>query len=245
MPAPPYNFGVVPYMLTENAVGPLRQAFGSTGYVKIPGLFDLDFFTLIREEVRQIEHLKSRRDFRMPAFDTPRRMATIGGKAITQHSQLLPHLYRSRPLHDFVESVAGEPIFRCTHRTEFLVKNILEQEGDTHGWHLDDPDLALVLVIDAPAADDGGLLEYVPAWARYDAWARTIGLEAATERLRTCGGVNTLHHGPGDAYLLRARDHLHRVTPLRARDTRRVVLSCAFSTTEEQEYGVTASLLYD
>ena len=101
----------------------------------------------------------------MDEYGTPRRLVTIGGSTLSVHSPLLASLYKYPPLINFLQAIACERLYLCHHPQEFMMINYLLEPGDTHGWHVDDPAYALVVVPDAPAAGPGGLLELIAQWA--------------------------------------------------------------------------------
>ena len=44
----------------------------------------------------------------------------------------------------------GAAVYSVNHKYEFMVSNMLSASGNTHGWHLDDPRLALVIFLSVP-----------------------------------------------------------------------------------------------
>ena len=146
-----------------------------------------------------------------------------------------------------IARVTGELVHRCTHPEELMVCNLLLAPGSTHGWHVDDPPYALVVVLEAPAPGAGGELQYIPGWA--DLHDR-LGLDpsgpvdAGVAAARAEGRIRTIDHRAGDAYLLRADRCSHRVAPLRASGTRRVALNFAYEADGAAAYGDSATVLY-
>ena len=235
------------YCETE-AINQLHSAFAQHRYVRIPNLLNAELIAVLRHELSALEKLKASRDFLMPGHNTPRRMSTIGGSIIRKYSSILVSLYENHHLRSFVSALSGHTVYPCTHPSEFMVANFLENLGDTHGWHLDDPALALIIVLEAPPAIAGGLLEYISGWPTYCLNAevsKDSDPSVLVRQLRTSGRIQTVHHESGDAYLLRANECLHRVTPLRWLIQRRVVLNLAYEIAPMPQYGATATLLYD
>jgi hypothetical protein len=101
----------------------------------------------------------------MPGYETPRRMSVCGGQVIVSHSPYLAMLYFHRQLRFLVQRIVGVPMHSVPHVDEFMVVNRLKGVGQTHGWHLDDPKFALVIVVDTPPRDSGGFVEVIPNWA--------------------------------------------------------------------------------
>jgi len=212
----------------------LPDWFSRCGYVRLPGFLAGQDLSELRAELQRLEKIAKRRDFAMACMDgSPRRMTTLGGQAIAVESALIPRLAADRTLLALLRHISGLEAVPAPALTERFVLNILHQESDTHGAHVDDYPLALVLFTEAPATpDDGGLLEYVP---------RAAGLHQLDTPL-----ARRAHHMPGDAYLLRSDTTAHRVTPLRQPGVRRVVLNLAYTTPGLRTATTpSAALLYD
>jgi hypothetical protein len=226
----------------------LQQTFARNGYVHLPQLLQAVPFSYLSGEMRALEAAGCDRSFTMPGYETPRVLRTVGGQVIMRTSPSVAALYFHRNLIDMLENVAGSCVFPCQHSEEFVVANFLTSMGSTHGWHLDDPPLALILFLETPdSSDQGGRLEYIPDWHDFCAEIQASPKEqvdATVAIARAAGLVRTASHKPGDAYLLRADRCLHRVTPLTASGSRRVVINMAYQVTRHQSYGETAALLY-
>jgi hypothetical protein len=237
-----------PKFLTKEALTALRDTFMANEYVYLPQFFRSDYQTALHREVLTLEAGKIARDFVMPGYNTPRYMQTIGGSHIARSSGFLMSLYRDEELQWFLRAVTGSRVYPCTNPSEFMAINFLENEGGTHGWHLDDPEFGLIFVLEAPPASSGGMLEFVPRWREHCKLAELSEESDPTYlvgRLRDLGIVQSRHHAAGDAFLLRAHDALHRVTPLTAIGHRRLILNLAYQDVPVQSYGNTASLLYE
>ncbi|WP_051872315.1 HalD/BesD family halogenase [Streptomyces sclerotialus] len=212
----------------------LASRFTDDGYLPLPGLLSAALLARLRAELQRLATLAVRRDFTMACMnDSPRHLTVVGGQSIAQHSSLIPALYREPGLLTFLGRLTGLDITTVHEPVERHVLNVLHQPGDTHGAHIDDYPLALVLFLHAPAHHrDGGLLEYTPHASTLDA----LGTRSARRA----------HHRSGDAYLLRSDTTAHRVTPLRHPGLRRAVLNMAY-TTPGRQHAVTdsATLLYD
>ncbi|MEV3989945.1 hypothetical protein AB0J57_13675 [Streptomyces sp. NPDC049837] len=195
-----------------------RERFGDSGYVPLHGLLDPSLLSLLRQEALRLEKAGRRRDFTMECMDgSPRHLTTLGGQVIARQSALIPRLYADDAMVRLVSRLTGENIVTVADPVERHVLNILHRQGDTHGAHTDDYPYALVLFLEAPASTaDGGLLEYVPGTRHLD------DLRTPTAR--------SVHHRPGDAYLLRSDTTAHRVTPLTRAGLRRTVLNFAYTT---------------
>ena len=121
----------------------------------------------------------------------------------------LSRLYRWQPLTEFVRQVYSVPtMYRSSCPALSLVYKIAA-EGDTDGWHYDDSDGVISLLLQKP--DEGGLFEYAPyirseEEENYDAVAR---LFADPE---TYGVRQTIE--PGTFVLFNGKLSMHRVTPV-------------------------------
>lgn len=231
-----------PWLLAE-----LRREFARTDYLKLPALLAPAVFALLHAEIARLLPFAQPKHFTMTGYDTPRIMHTLGGSRILRHSPALAALYAHYDLRHLLQTITHAELFPCRHPDEFMVLNCLRSTGATHGWHLDDPAYALLLVFEAPPAEHGGLLEFIPAWPRWcaqHAAAPTAALAPLVEQARAAQLVQVRHHAPGDAYLFRADECLHRVTELYDASVPRVVLNLAFEVTPQPHYGLTASLLY-
>lgn len=239
---------IAPAYQSQQVRKALQKEFQEHQYVYLPNFLGLEFLGSLHKEVLAIENARIERNFTMPGHNTPRYMHTIGGSLISQKSPFLMSFYANAELRSFLSDVADNEIYACTHPSEFMVGNFLEDVGATHGWHLDDPAYGLIIVLEAPLALCGGLLEYIPRWAECCNGIQPTmyrDTEALVAEMRKLGKVKTRHHASGDAFLLKADEALHRVTPFRYLIQRRVILNLAYQNTAEQSYGNTASLLYD
>jgi hypothetical protein len=185
------------------------------------------------------------RAFVMPVFGTPRVMSVLGARSLVPSVPMVRELYQATlPL---VQRIVGAPVYPCTHPEESTVLNRLDGRCATHGWHRDDPAFALTIVLIAPPAGTGGVVEYLPRWqaaCAHRGITPDVPIDAGVEVLRADGLVRAIPLSASDAYLLRADTSLHRVTPLLCAGTSRVVLSLAFQDSLDTQYEGTADLLY-
>lgn len=225
----------------------LRSRFAEDGYVKLPGLLRDEPLDVLRREVLALEPQARARDFVMSGPQTPRVMSVLSATQLLAGASALAILYVHFDLVSLIARITGTPVFPCTHPEELMVCNFLLSPGSTHGWHLDDPPYALILVLEAPALGAGGELEFIPAWKDLN---RGLGLDpdghfdAGVAAAQAERRVRTADHRAGDAYLLRADRVAHRVTPLRAHGTRRVALNFAYEARAGATYGDSATVLY-
>ena len=227
-----------PRMLAETYRKPekmalLQKTFASEHYVRLPLLFAPTVFISLTREITTLQILRKMRNFTMTDYETPRHMSVIGGRVIHDHSPFLTAVYHSDEMTSFISAVTGGPVYPCTHQSEWAVINFLEDAGETHGWHLDDPPFALVLIVEAPPVCAGGLVEYIPGWIEHCEVLKVspkVDVSRSIDALRNVCRVHAVHHATSDAYLLRADRCLHRVSPLTG-PGRRIVVNFAFEAT--------------
>lgn len=224
----------------------LRASFGETGYVKLPDFLTPDAFHTIASEVKRLHAARVRKNFVMPDFNTDRKMSVLSGKDVVRQSEVIASLYACQELRDWIASMTGTDIHTVLHDEEFLVVNFLDGKRDTHGWHLDDPRFALIVVVESPDTHIGGCIEYVPDWkrlARAEFFEPHQDVERGVEICRRKGKLCSDVLKSGDCYLLDASEVLHRVSPMLA-DGSRKALNLAFDDRRYRAYGETATRLY-
>lgn len=225
----PFKFGA--NYFDSKIINLLRISFGRNGYVKLPELITPLTFNLLKNEVRKLSKIAKKRNFVMPGYESPRVMTTLGGKQIKENSKLLKSFYDNRELRNILSGIVGSQLFDSHDEKEWCVSNWLNGEGQTHGHHLDDPPIALIVIIKAPPLELGGELEVVTDWHEV---ARIFGNDPENnvlplvDKLKAFNFVQVKTHITGDAYLLRADQCLHAVAPLRGRETKRSILNMAF-----------------
>ncbi len=225
----------------------LKHEFLRRDYVKLPNLLTDAAFAVLRAEAQRVEISARQRSFLMEGYETPRELKTLGGSRISEESPILASIYSNEILKATLQTIAGAAIHPCLHADEFIVLNYLTHSGETHGWHLDDPAYALIVLLEAPAPEAGGLLELIKDWGSICERAGEAPrnhVDHVVELCRAARRVEVKHHAAGDAYLLRADRVLHRVTELTREGARRVVINLAFEATPNPTYGSTATKLY-
>lgn len=225
----------------------LSAHFTENHYVKLPYLFTDMTQSILADEIERISVKKCERNFQMTGYDTPRQMSVISGHEILTSSMLLVIFYAHYEIRKIVSTIVGQDVFGVDHKNEFMVVNLLEKNGDTHGWHLDDPRFALIVVLHAPPEEEGGNLEYVKDWRKLcqrNNLDPESGVEQGVELAKQHGLYRTMHHSPGDSYLINAAECLHRVAPLTRHKSLRCVLNMAYDDRPVIPFGITADLLY-
>ncbi len=225
-----------PDLLIEE-YGIAQSEYHKNGFVNITNFFKKIFFHELENEINSIKNLKVRKDFTMPVYETPRNLSVIGGGVIKDNSQFLNLVYSSTEMSNLLENITKKNIFKVNHKEEFIVINFLSEDNDTHGWHLDDPDVALVFIVNSPKNKKGGNLELVRNF--HENKDDKIQGQYVFERKY----ITSYTFNDHEAYLLNASKILHRVTPLVGRDFRSA-LNFAYSYSDNQVFGETADLLY-
>jgi hypothetical protein len=173
-------------------------------------------------------------------------MSILSGKYVVRQSDVIASLYACQELREWITSLTGTDIHTVLHDDEFLVVNFLDGERDTHGWHLDDPRYALIIVVESPAAHIGGCIEYVPDWkrlAREECFEPHQNVERGVEICKLKNKIRSDTLKSSDCYLIDAGEVLHRVSPMSA-DGSRKALNLAFDDRRYRVYGETATRLY-
>ena len=210
----------------RNGIQSTDVHFERCGYIPLPGLIPKEALGLLRTEIEQIMPWSSRRDFIMECMDrTPRRMTTIGGLALAERAPTVAGLYHDQPLRSAMSQTIGRELETADDPVERHVLNMLHEAGDTHGFHIDDYPVALVMFIESPVCPDGcGRLEFCP--------------------IEDVHQAQTKSHCAGDAYILRSDRLKHRVQPIHD-GCRRTVLNFAYAVEGEAvKRTPSASLLY-
>jgi hypothetical protein len=224
----------------------LRTSFRDNGYVKLPEFLTPDTFRAVSSEVTRLNSARVRKDFVMPDFNTDRKMSVLSGKDVVRQSEVIANIYASQKLRGWITSLISTDIHTVLHDDEFLVVNFLDGERDTHGWHLDDPRYALIIVVESPETHIGGCIEYIPEWKRLaleEGFEPHQNVERGVEICKRKGKLRSDTLKSSDCYLLDAGEVLHRVSPMSA-DGSRKALNLAFDDRRYRVYGETATRLY-
>lgn len=112
---------------------------------------------------------------------------------------------------DIVEQRDDAGVAAIKERTDGLgaLNVMFYEQGDDLGWHFDNADVAVTLMLQAP--ESGGVFEYVPA-LRTASDQNPSGVAALLGGDRA--GVRTLDPEPGTLSLFRGHLSPHRVTPV-------------------------------
>ncbi len=241
------NLPIISNLFTEDTtLLDLKEKFDALGYVKLYSLFTDNFLQNLEQEVQSLSKKSIEKNFVMPGYSTPRKLSILGGKFIQAYSPLLTNLYKNEQLKRVISKIIGKQIYSIDHQEECMVINFIEKKGGTHGWHLDDPQYALVMIIQSPESSEGGYLEIIPHWKQY-AESKNLDPIKDTNQLVSLanndGLIRKINHNAGECYLLNAGDCLHRVAPVNC-NTFRTVVNFAFDYRQSITFNGTADLLY-
>lgn len=231
----------------ETFLQTLKTSFSQNGYVKLPKFLSEEAFKKLTKEVNCLYAERKRKDFTMPIYNTDRKMSVISGRNLVNNETHIIDIYSSTEVRNIVSYLVGEQIHTVSHEDEFIVVNFLDGIRDTHGWHLDDPQYALIAIIETPNFNDGGYLEYIPNWKAFTK-KMNIGtfdnILNSVEAAKKHGHLEKEGFDIGDCYLLNAADNLHRVSPM-LKEGRRKAVNFAFDDRKYRIYGETATTLYE
>ena len=216
------------------------------GYIELPNFLSHEVFCQLKGTVEALKDQLSIRNFSMPKYETPRKLLTLGGSTIKQNSPSLRKLYTNSSILNFIKQVVQEEVFFCQHPEEWMVINYLNEQGSTHGWHLDDPEFALILLLEING--EGGNVEIINYYMNklQSSCSRDEiihNIPAIVEKGRQERAVFSKQIQSGTAYLLRGGQCLHRVSELTAPHYSRLALNMAFENTPSPTYGETAYFL--
>jgi hypothetical protein len=118
-------------------------------------------------------------------------------------------MYESEPMLHFVAAVLGvEGLYRSVDPLDALEISLF-QEGDELGWHFDNSEFSVTLMLRPPNA--GGAFEFHPAIRSGDA----ENFDAVRTAIAGSGPASTvLETAPGTLAIFKGRHALHRVTPV-------------------------------
>ena len=133
----------------------------------------------------------------------------------------LRELYEWDPLTEFLAAATSDvPMFRMGDPLAALTINVMD-EGQNHGWHFDESETTITLMLQAPLA--GGEFEYVPRLRRTNGEEyEAVGKILAGDTRDVC----TLEAPPGTLVMFEGHGALHRVSPVTGSVTRYVAVLC-------------------
>lgn len=203
----------------------LQAKFKQDQVVKLSQLVPIEVAENLQQEARALlaRHGKRRELTLAATGGTPRSYSSVERDHIHQHNGSIRNFFESEAVREYLSQVVGETVFRVPYTPEEYIINSQNQSGDTHGWHFDDYTYALIWLVDAPGAFDGGRVEFV----NFTEWDKAAPREQLVSLLceRT---VQSLHVPAGSCYIMKARYALHRVAPI-LNDAKRTVIVFTFA----------------
>lgn len=157
--------------------------------------------------------------------NTPRKYVSVSRNDVFAHAPLVTQFYSNPELIQFLTELTGSDVIRAPYKPEQIVVNQMDEVGDTHGWHWDDYSYSLVVMLQAPARQSGAQVEYVDGTS----WDKK---SARVQHYLDTMKVQSFDLVAGSAYLLLGKRVMHRVTPLLAADTRKII---CFTFAKEEE----------
>ena len=206
------------YQLTRARGGEYAETFMKECMVHLPGFLTEEGLARFRSEIREMESHGQRRDLdTFGAWSTPRRFRAIGAQTIRGIGSIIPTVFESSGLQNFISGMVGTKAVPYGDPHENMAVMILEKPNDEHGAHCDEFPFAFNIALEVPPQDAGGVLQYAP---------QTRSIFAFSGRQRETSPPLEA----GDAYLMHSGSTIHRVTGLTKEGCRRVMLSYSFST---------------
>lgn len=139
---------------------------------------------------------------------------------VIAQSSPLRTLYNSDVFKAFICAILGEDQLHPYADPLSSINIHYAPEGKELGWHFDNSEFAITLLLQAP--DAGGAFEYVKDLR--DADQGDMNFEGVDAVLNGDAPVDTLPFEPGTLVLFRGRNSMHRVTPTIGNTTRYLVV---------------------
>lgn len=192
-------------------------------WLHLPAFIDGVDLAAIKIELDRAALEAARRDLVVPEMGrTPRHMSNLSALAVERTCPTTWQIYQDRRVIRAIESHTAAAPAPLVDDIEAVVVNYLHRSGDTHGAHVDDHEVAFVLIVEAPPPGGGGeLLLQTPS-----------------------GGPRSVTLVAGDAYILHASAVRHAVASVTA--GRRIAVVCAYDLAGRPQPHLTrsAALLY-
>ena len=227
-------------------VAAAQRSIKAEGSAVLPGFLTPDAVDAMAAEARALIPVSHRRDLTLGAYSSapkawmddghPVRRLAPYRMQVTAADQMAPDgptlsVYEWPPLAEFVADVLGfsqlfrvaDPLMRCN----FTILG----DGDEHGWHFDQNDFVVSLLIQKP--EQGGIFEFAPN-IRSDDRENYDDVRAVMDE--TSDKVRRISADPGTLALFRGRRALHRVTRVSGQRSRIIALF-SFDTRPDMHFG--------
>lgn len=223
------------HYLGEERLSQLRNDFLENSVVMIDSLLPDPLKVALSAEANYLMATKGkRRDLLMKVSgNTPRHYFSVGRDSIANHGKLIPAFFHSEIIRNFLTYLHGAEVSKVPYDPEEYIINSQQHTGDTHGWHWDDYTFALIWMVEAPALDDGALIEYIPdtTWDKSD-------YENCVTKVLESNTIQTMYVPQDCCYFMKANTTLHRVSPLTG-DSKRTVIVFTYASEEDFQNQIT------
>lgn len=186
-------------------LGELQRQFIETQYAYLPNLFTPKVFSLLKSEVEWLKQFTLARNYEPDGPGTSRNMRTFGGVRLFEESAVFSTLYVHHEIWTLLSKIVDAPIYHSIEKQDIIGLNCLVDEGNTHGWHLDEGEFILIMIFEAPDDGRGGTVEFIPNWEFYAEKFNFEKNQPIQDYVQKCSEENLVYkhyHAPGDAYLL-------------------------------------------
>ncbi|WP_321884041.1 HalD/BesD family halogenase [Burkholderia cepacia] len=213
--------------LSDYDISSLGDALRTHGVVELPGFLPTALENAMAEEANELLRLHGRRvNVHVKSTgNTPRKYVSVSRNDVFAHAPLITQFYSIPELTQFITALTGSDVITAPYEPEQIVVNQMNEVGDTHGWHWDDYSYSLVLMLEAPARENGAQVEFVDGTS----WDKK---SAQVQHYLGTMKVQSLNLVAGSAYLLLGKRVMHRVSPLVEADTRKII---CFTFAKEEE----------
>ncbi|NET57589.1 MAG: ArpA protein [Symploca sp. SIO2E6] len=206
-----------------------KEQLSREGYADMGKIISPDMVLQFKERaIKLVEDYGKDRNFKMKDTDnTLRKLRNVPCEIIKSNHKELVDFYSSEFLIQAMTKVCDDVVEIPAYEHEQIQIVSQSEARDTHGWHWGDYSYILILMLESPPKEYGGLLQCVPhtSWNK----ERSRIIEYLIENK-----ISTYYNTAGAAYLLKADTTLHRTTPLEISGKRRTIIRLGFSGTNNR-----------
>jgi hypothetical protein len=150
--------------LSRKNIHEYNYLFKRDGLINVHNLLPDTLWSQLREETQAVvSKFGKKRDLRLGQTDNTRRaLTTVGNDWCRKNGPCMSAIYDSSDFHGLLSEIAGERVSVFPDPVEQLAVSLMEEPGDTHGWHWDDCSFALIWMIECPPPSFGGFTQCVP-----------------------------------------------------------------------------------
>ena len=207
-----------------------RRELTARGACQLPGFMSQEAVQAVLGEADALGHLVHRTEAAHNVYftvgepglaaDDPRRLQVHSAKGAIGWNRIGPQsplrlLYEWDGLTEFIRAALGLRVLYRDADPVGACSIMLYSEGDELGWHFDNSEFAVTLML--RASDGGGSFEFVPRIRDTgDERRDAVGRLLAGAR----DGIMTMDGQPGTLALFAGRHSIHRVTPIQGKTPR-------------------------